>query len=257
MFKGKVVIVTGSSSGIGAGTAIKYAKEGAAAVVLHGRRQEQLEKVKKDCEAASHGQGKVHVVVGDISDPKVQEKLVNETVKLFGQLDVLVNNAGISMQATPTAECPIDVFDNLFSINVRSLILTTQLAIPHLVKTKGSIVNISSVAALKAHPVFTYYNMTKIAVDHYTRCLAVELGPQGVRVNSVQPGAIPDTDLAARSLAKAPDFEQFRAMIEGRTPMRRTGAVDEVANTILFLSSSCASFITGTCTTVDGGLNLS
>jgi NAD(P)-dependent dehydrogenase (short-subunit alcohol dehydrogenase family) len=257
MFKGKVVVVTGSSSGIGAGTAIRYAKEGAAVVVIHGRRQEQLEKVKKDCEAASHGQGKVHVVIGDISDPKIQDKLINETVKLFGQLDVLVNNAGISMEATPTATCPIDVFDNIFNINVRSLILTSQLAIPHLVKTKGNIVNISSVAAIKAHPVFTYYNMSKISVDHFTRCLAVELGPQGVRVNSVQPGAIPDTDLASRSLAKAPDFEQFVKIINERTPMRRPGGVDEVANTILFLSSDCASFITGTCTTVDGGLYLS
>jgi NAD(P)-dependent dehydrogenase (short-subunit alcohol dehydrogenase family) len=257
MFLSKVAIVTGSSSGIGATTAIRFAKEGAAGVVLHGRRQEQLEDIRKKCEDASQGRGKVHVVVGDITDKKIQEKLVNETVKQFGRLDILINNAGISMEPAPTAVCPIDVYDNIFNVNVRSLILVTQLAIPHLVQSKGSVVNVSSVAANKAHPVFTYYNMAKISVDHFTRCLAVELGPQGVRVNSVQPGAIPDTDLAARSLAKAPNFAEYRKMVTERTPLKRVGKSEEVASTILFLASDHASFITGTSTPIDGGLYLS
>jgi len=256
MFASKVAIVTGSSSGIGAGTAIKFAKEGAAGIVLHGRRQEQLENIRKECEAALQGRGKVHVVMGDITDKKIQEKLINETVKTFGRLDVLVNNAGAGMQGTPTAQCSIETFDEIFKINVRSLIQVTQLAIPHLVQSKGNIVNLSSVAANKAVPVFTFYNMAKIAVDHYTRCLAVELGPQGVRVNSVQPGAIPDTDFAARSVAKAPDFGEYRKMVIARTPLQRVGKTEEIANTILFLCSDKASFITGTSLPIDGGLFL-
>jgi NAD(P)-dependent dehydrogenase (short-subunit alcohol dehydrogenase family) len=256
MFKSKVVIVTGSSSGIGAGTAILFAKQGAAAVVLHGRREDALKKVKEQCEAASQGQGKIHVVVGDITDQSVRDKLVNETVKLFGRIDVLVNNAGISMNPTSTAECPIDIFDNVFAVNVRSVILLTQLAIPHLVTSKGNIVNISSVAAIKSLPIFTFYNMAKIALDHFTRCLAVELGPKGVRVNSIQPGAIPDTDLASRYLDKSADFSQLMQSIVDRTPLRRTGEVDEVAKAIVFLASDNASFITGIATPVDGGLYL-
>lgn len=98
-----------------------------------------------------------------------------------------VNNAGISIAgSTSICDTPIDVYDNILDVNIRSLIILTQLAIPHLIKTKGNIVNISSVASLKANPIFTFYCMSKIALDHFTRCLAVELGPKGVRVNAIK-----------------------------------------------------------------------
>jgi NAD(P)-dependent dehydrogenase (short-subunit alcohol dehydrogenase family) len=96
-----------------------------------------------------------------------------------------VNNAGISMRGT-TTDTPIADLDKVYNVNVRSLVAVTQLAIPHLVKTRGSIVNMSSGAGVKALPYFTYYCMTKVAVDHFTRCLAVELGPKGVRVNAIR-----------------------------------------------------------------------
>lgn len=90
------------------------------------------------------------------------------------------------MNPQPCSETPIDIYDNIFNVNVRSLIILTQLAIPHLIKNKGNIVNISSIASLKSRPIFSYYAMSKIAIDHYTRCLAVELGPKGVRVNAIK-----------------------------------------------------------------------
>jgi NAD(P)-dependent dehydrogenase (short-subunit alcohol dehydrogenase family) len=252
MFASKVVIVTGSSSGIGAGTAIKFAKLGAAGVVLHGRKEEALKNVKEQCEKAGNGKTKVHVVVGDITQQKTREKSINETVQQFGRLDVLVNNAGLSIPS-PITQTSIDVFDQLLDVNVRSTIVLTQLAIPHLVKAKGSIVNISSVASLRAMPTFVFYCMAKVALDHFTRCLAVELGPQGVRVNCINPGSIPDTDLGIRSGATAQQVKEYNEKASANYPLRRPGTVDEVANAITFLASDHASFITGLVAPVDGG----
>jgi len=255
MFKSKVIIVTGSSSGIGAGTAIKFAKEAAAAVVLHGRKEDSLKNVKEQVEKAGQGQTKVHIVVGDITDQKVREKLINETVQKFGRLDVLINNAGLSMPS-PISATSIDVFDKLIDVNVRAAIVVTQLAIPHLVKAKGSIVNISSVASLRAMPNFVFYCMSKVALDHFTRCLAVELGPKGVRVNCINPGSIPETELGARSGATAQQVREYNEKASANYPLGRPGTVDEVANAITFLASDKASFITGMVAPVDGGSTL-
>jgi len=252
MFKSKVVIVTGSSSGIGAGTAVKFAKEGAAGVVLHGRKEDALKNVKEQVEKAGQGQTKVHVVVGDITDGKVREKLINETVQRFGRLDVLVNNAGLCIPS-PITQTSIDVFDKMIDVNVRSVIVLTQLAIPELVKTKGNIVNISSVASLRAMAMFPFYCMSKIALDHFTRCLAVELGPKGVRVNVVNPGSIPETELGIRSGATAQQVKEYNEKASANYPLQRPGTVEEVANVITFLASEKASFITGIVAPVDGG----
>jgi NAD(P)-dependent dehydrogenase (short-subunit alcohol dehydrogenase family) len=254
MFQSKVVIVTGSSSGIGARAAVRYAKEGATGVVISGRRAELLQHVKQECESVSNGKTKVKVVVGDVTQENVRNQLINDTVKEFGQLDVLVNNAAFGMNFQSMADCPIELYDKLFDVNVRSLVLLTQLAIPHLVKSKGNIVNISSGVAIKALPGTAYYCMTKAALDHYTRCLAVELGPQGVRVNTIRPGVIPDTDFD-REFKK--EFDGIRGMLEQQTPLRRTGTSDEVTDLILFLSSDRASFVTGDAISVDGGIILS
>jgi NAD(P)-dependent dehydrogenase (short-subunit alcohol dehydrogenase family) len=254
MFKSKVVIVTGSSTGIGAGTAVKFAKEGAAAVVLHGRKEDALKTVKEQCEKAGPGV-KVHICVGDITDAKVREKMINETADKFGRIDVLVNNAGISIHS-PISETSIDVFDKIMDVNIRSVIVLTQLAIPHLVKSNGNIVNISSVAGLRAMPLFTFYCMSKIALDHFTRCLAVDLGPKGVRVNSVNPGAIPDTELGVRQGHSADQVKEYMAKAGAAYPLRRPGTIDEVADVITFLASDKAKFVTGNIVPVDGGSTL-
>jgi len=253
MFKSKVIIVTGSSTGIGAGTAVKFASEGAAGVTLHGRKEDALKKVKEQCEKAGKGTTKVHIVVGDITNQDVREKLVKETVKQFGRLDVLVNNAGISPKAATFLEAKIETYDQIFDINVRSLVVLTQLAVPHLIESKGNIVNISSGASLKALPTYHFYCMSKAALDHFTRCLAVDLGPKGVRVNSVNPGAVPETELATRQGWDPEVLKGFAKQGEQQYPLRRSGTVDEMADGILYLASDKAKFITGVILPVDGG----
>jgi len=252
MFKSKVVIVTGSSTGIGAGTAVKFASEGITGLVLHGRQEEKLKKVKEQCEKAAQGNAKILVSMGDINNEQVRQKLINDTIKEFGRLDILVNNAGISMRGT-VSELSMDVFDKLFNTNVRSLVAFTQLAIPHLTKSNGNIVNISSGAAVKALPMFTFYCMSKAALDHFTRCLAVELGPKGVRVNSINPGFIPGTEIVTRQGIPAELIKAHTERAIQTYPLRRVGTIDEVADAILYLASDKARFITGVIVPVDGG----
>jgi len=256
MFKNKVIIVTGSSTGIGAGAAVKFAEEGAAAVTIHGRQEAALKNVKEKVEKAGQGKTKVHVVAGDITDEKVRERLINETVEKFGQLDVLVNNAGFMNSPLLTADAPMELFDKVMNINLRSMVVLTQLAIPHLVKTKGNVVNISSVGGIKAYYFFTFYDMSKAAMDHFTRCLAVELGPKGVRVNSINPGSIPETELASKTGLTSTDIDAQIKGITAATPLRRPGTIEEIAHVITFLASEKAAFITGTHVVADGGLTL-
>jgi len=257
MFRGKVIIVTGSSTGIGAGTAVKFAEEGAAAITITGRQEAALKNVKERVEKAGNGKTKVNVVVGDVTDPKVTQRLINETVEKFGQLDVLVNNAGFNSPPCPTATAPIADFDKIMNVNLRSMVIMSQLAIPHLEKTKGNIVNISSAGGIKGINVFTFYCMSKAAMDHFTRCLAVELGPKGIRVNSVNPGSIPETELAAKTGANAEQLQASEKMFIDKTPLRRSGTIEECANVITYIASEKASFITGTTTVADGGITLS
>jgi len=251
MFKSKVIIVTGSSTGIGAGTAIKFASEGASGIVLHGRQEVALKNVKEQVEKAGQNV-KVHICVGDITSDETRKKLIDETIQHFGRLDVLVNNAGINM-LSPICDASIDIFDKLIDVNVRSLVMLTQLAIPHLIKSSGNIVNISSVAALRAMPQYTFYCMAKASVDHFTRCLAVDLGPKGVRVNCVNPGAIPETELATRQGRTAEESAKLMAQAGATYPLRRAGTIEEVADTIAHLASDKAKFLTGLCVPIDGG----
>jgi len=251
MFKSKVVIVTGSSVGIGAATAVKFATEGAN-VVVHGRKEAALQEVKQKCLKAGDGKTKVHVVVGDISLEEVRQKLINETIKEFGQLDVLVNNAALFDPST-FSESTMEIYDKLFNVNVRSLIALTQLAAPHLIKSKGNIVNISSDVGCKAVAWAMFYALTKATLNHFTKCLALDMGPKGVRVNSVNPAYIPETDVLNRAGISADDQKFYVNMAKGAYPLQRPGTVDEVADGILFLASDNAKFVTGVIFPVDGG----
>jgi len=251
MFKAKVVIVTGSSTGIGAGLAVRFAGEGAN-VVIHGRNESALQDVKKRCLEASGGNAKVHTCVGDISSDDVRQKLINETIQQFGQLDVLVNNAGIWDPST-FSESSMDLYDRLMDINVRAVIALTKLAAPHLIKSKGNIVNISSEAGAKAFNLQTFYCVTKAALDHFTKCLALELGPKGVRVNAVSPSYTPETDVLSRAGVTNETKEFYLKMSREGHPLRRTGTVEEVCDGTLFIASDKAKFCTGVILPVDGG----
>jgi len=253
MFKSKVIIITGSSTGIGAATAVKFASDEADGIVLHGRQEDALKSVKEKCEKV--GKGNVHICIGDITKQEIREKLINETIQQFGRLDILVNNAGINKGVTEFHEAKIDSFDEVFDVNLRSVVTLTQLALPYLIESKGNIVNVSSVASLKVHPEYTHYSMSKAAFDYFTRSLAVELGPKGVRVNSVNPSLIKGTQMALRQPGSKKMIEFGKQLVK-RYPLRRTGTVDEVADAILYLASDKAKFVTGVNFSIDGGAKL-
>lgn len=181
-FSGKVVIITGASSGIGAQTALDFSKLGAS-LVLVGRNQENLEKIASQCIEPE----KVLTVKADVTNEDETKQIIEETIKKFNQIDVLVNNAGV-LEMGSIENTSLEQFDRVMNTNIRSIYHLTMLAVPHLIKTEGSIVNVSSVNGIRSFPGVLAYNISKAAVDQFTRCVALELAPKKVRVNSVNPG---------------------------------------------------------------------
>ncbi|XP_072344186.1 3-oxoacyl-[acyl-carrier-protein] reductase FabG isoform X3 [Scyliorhinus torazame] len=166
---GKVALVTGASSGIGAGTAILFAKLGAK-LALNGRNVDNLSEVGKVCEDA--GQCQPLLLPGDLTDEATVKKVVEETINHYGQLDVLVNSAGILLMGTIETTTMED-YDKIMNVNLRSIYHLTRLAVPHLIHTKGCIVNVSSVNGQRSFPGVVVYCMSKAALDQFTRCLAL------------------------------------------------------------------------------------
>ncbi|XP_035659026.1 3-oxoacyl-[acyl-carrier-protein] reductase FabG-like [Branchiostoma floridae] len=248
--RGKVTIITGASSGIGRGTAVEFAQLGAH-LALTGRNQENLQATAKACVEAGTPQDKILLVTGDICDEQVQKNLVEQTVQKFGRIDVLVNNAGIGGPVT-IETIDMATYDRIMNVNVRSVVTLTQLCIPHLAKTQGTIVNVSSGNGLRPYPGSLAYNMSKSAVDQFTRCVALELASKQIRVNSVNPGIIP-TEIFKRAGRTEEECAKLLEHSKSAHALGRNGEVTEVAKTIAFLASSDASFITGAQVPVDGG----
>lgn len=248
-FGGKVFIITGASSGIGAGAAEHLSKLNTK-LVLCGRNEQKLDEVAKrcinpKCEA-------VVSVVGDVNLEECRKKIISETIEKFGKIDVLVNNAGLGILGN-VVDFKLEDFDTIMNTNVRSVYHLTQLAIPHLVKTKGNIINISSVAGDKGGPGVSVYCMSKAALDHFTRTLALELGPRGVRVNSVNPGVVETNFFEATGMTPEA-YKQFVARAESMYPLRRVADVNDVAQAISYLAcDQMSSMITGNFIYVDGG----
>ena len=184
-FTGKVVIVTGSSSGIGEDAVINFAKSGAQ-VVVTGRNESRANLVAEKCKNVSPAQLEALVIVADVSKDEDCVKIIQETIQKFNQIDVLVNNAGIVIPTNFSNENLLNDYETIFSTNVRSVIALTALAISHLEKTKGVIINISSVASMVGGSMSIPYFMSKAALDSLTKCSAIELGPKGIRVVSVK-----------------------------------------------------------------------
>lgn len=244
-FADKTVIVTGAGSGIGAATARRFAEEGAN-VVLAGRRREKLDEVAAGMEVS-----RVLVRETDVLQQAEVEALVAAAVERFGGLDVLVNNAGTAAFA-PFMDGSVEEWHRIFAVNVDGVFFGCRAAIPHLLKTKGSIVNVSSVSGLGGDWNLSFYDASKGAVTNLTRALALELGGQGVRVNAVNP-TLTATDMAAGITSHAGMMEKFR----DRIPMGRAAEPSEVAAVIAFLASEDASFVNGVNLPVDGGLGAS
>ncbi|XP_063622299.1 3-oxoacyl-[acyl-carrier-protein] reductase FabG-like [Cydia splendana] len=245
-FAGKVVIVTGASSGIGAATAVFLSKLGAK-LSLTGRNVENLQKTVNDCDKAATP----FSIPADLTKESDIENIVKKTVDHYGQIDVLVNNAGIIETGT-IENTSLAQYDRLMNTNVRSLYYLTMLAVPHLLKTKGNIVNVSSVNGIRSFPGVLAYNVSKASVDQFTRCVALELAPKGVRVNCVNPGVIL-TNLQRRGGLTEEQYKAFLERTKETHALGRPGKPDEVAATIAFLASDLASNITGASVPVDGG----
>lgn len=246
-FDGKVVLVTGASSGIGADAARQFAKLGANVAIV-GRNEERLnevaEQIKQSGAAASLS------IVADVT--KDSERIVNETIKHFGKLNVLVNNAGIAGQDSVDV-ANLSEFDRILDTNVRSVITLTKLCVPHLEKTKGNVVNVSSVAGLKPIPSVMSYCMSKAALDQFTKCSALDLAPKGIRVNSVNPAMI-RTPIFEKFGATSEQIQQALDGAKSRYPLGRVGEVSDTSASIAFLADEkSASFLTGILLPVDGG----
>jgi len=244
-FEGKVILITGASTGIGAGTAIHLAQLGAS-LSITGRNKQNLDKVAKECSPS-----KTLIITGDLSNENDVKNIIDSTIRHYGKLDILINNAGVA-ELGSIETTSLEQYDNIFNINVRSVYQLTALAVPHLIKTKGNIVNVSSVMGLRSCVGLLSYCMSKAALDQFTRCVALELASKQVRVNSVNPGVIA-TDIMKRRGVSEEQLESFYEYCKTTHPLGRIGDVSEVARTIAFLASDNAGYITGATLPVDGG----
>lgn len=247
-FTGKVVLITGASSGIGAATAKQFANLGAS-LVLTGRNAENLKNVVSQC--LQQNVPEPFIVTGELTNESDTKRILEATINHFGRLDVLVNNAGI-LETGSVENTNLEQYDRVMNTNVRSIYQITNLAVPYLIKTKGNIVNVSSVNGIRAFPGVLAYCMSKAALDQFTRCAALDLAPKQVRVNSVNPG-VTVTNLHKRGGMDQEQYEKFLEKSKETHALGRPGQPEEVAQTIVFLAGDSASFITGASVPVDGG----
>ncbi len=249
-FRDKTVIVTGATSGIGRSTAEAFGREGAS-VVLVGRNELALTEVAGVVQSAG---GRAVACRADVTAADAPEQIVGRAVQEFGGLDVLVNAAGVI--ASGTLEATTDeVFDTMMAVNVRAPFRLMRAAAPQLTARKGAVVNVSSVNGLRSFPGVLAYCVSKAAVDHLTRCAAIEMAPLGVRINAVNPG-VTVTNLHRRSGMEETQYAAFLERSKTTHPLGRPGNPDEIASLILFLASDRAAWMTGETIPIDGGRHL-
>ncbi|XP_039758926.1 3-oxoacyl-[acyl-carrier-protein] reductase FabG-like [Pararge aegeria] len=242
-FKNKVVLVTGASSGIGAAVSVAFSAAGAKVVTV-GRNETNLKAVAAKCKNPL-------VLIGDVRNDDDVKRIMDQTIKKFGQLDILINNAGLSAPGhlLETDEM-MKAYDVVMDTNVRALVHMTSVAAPHLAKTKGNIINISSVSALMAptFPGTINYYISKAAVTHFGSCAAAELAPHGIRVNTISPGPT-QTEFLTNAKINA-DWE----LVKTKNALQRISDPSEIAELILFVASDKSKGITGSNFLSDNGL---
>jgi len=237
----KTAIITGGGSGIGQACAWAFYQEGAN-VVLFGRREDKLK------ETAQELGSRAMTVSGDMTRSEDLDRLVQETLSKFHRIDILVNNAGL-FKGAPLHEISDEQYDEMMNINMRAVFQLTRRVLPVMMEQKGgNIIHISSILGIIAVPQVAAYNISKGALNQFSRSIAVEYGSYGIRSNAICPGLI-ETDMTA-DLMK--DEELMQEWSKGY-PIGRFGKPEDVANTCLFLASDESSFITGTVLPVDGG----
>ena len=245
--KDKIALVTGSSQGIGRGIALRFAQEGAAVVINYNRTPKGADEALAEVEAAG---GRGLIVQADLSKVEDVRRLIGTAIEHFGRLDILINNAGLETHA-PFWEVTEADYDKVLNVNLKGAFFATQTFVQHLMETKrrGKVVNISSVHEELPFPNFAAYCASKGGLKMLTRNLSVELGPLGININSIAPGAI-ETPINSKLLN---DPQKLGALLS-QIPLGRLGQPGDVAGLAIFLASDDADYVTGSTYFVDGGL---
>lgn len=242
----KVAVITGGSSGIGRATAIALAKDGVKVVVGARRVNEGEETIRQVKQAGGDG----IFVRTDVTNESEVKALVDKTVSTYGRLDYAFNNAGIGDDMKPLTDQNADTFDKIMNVNVKGVWLAMKYEIPQMIKNGGAIVNMSSVAGLIGIPQLAAYTASKHAVLGLTKSAALEYAKSGIRVNAIAPGAI-ETDMYVQVVG---DNDQMKQAFNAMHPIGRIGKPEEIANTVSWLLSDKASFVTGHTLAADGGM---
>lgn len=238
----KIAIVTGGGSGLGFAIAEKFITAGIETIIA-GR-----DKAKLDAAREKLGEG-CHAITCDVNDLASIPGFVNDVLKQFGQIDILVNNAGINMKK-PFTEVTDEDFQKVITTNLTAVFVMSREVVKHMLEKKsGCIINISSMAAQYGLPKVIAYSASKTAIDGMTRAMAVELSPNGIRVNAIAPGFI-YSEMTAKALDSDPER---KAKVFGRTPMGIMGQPEDIGNAALYLASDAAKYVTGVVLPVDGG----
>ena len=254
--KNKIVIITGAGAGIGKATAMHFAKHGAT-VVVSDINMENAEKVANEITHLQRGQVtnkvKVLAIKANVAIFKDVESLISKTVEEFGQLDVIVNNAGIGPNLSRTHESSLKDWDRVIAVNQTGVFYCMKIALQQFLKQgHGNIVNIASLAGLKASPNYISYSASKFAVVGMTKSVAMEYATKNIRVNAVCPGYT-ESALLSQLINTKPEMD---AILKSIIPMKRYGKAQEIAEAVVWLASDSTKFITGQTITLDGGTSL-
>lgn len=248
--KDKVAIVTGSSKGIGEGIARVFSAEGAKVVVVCRNEEQGMSMAKQ----LGSDEGRAIYVKTDVTKSESIQNLINTTIKEFGKLDILINNAGyhISKNIEQTSE---EEWDFIQKTNLYSTFLCSKYAVPHLKETQGNIIHISSMVGLVGQPNATAYSATKGGQIAMTKNMAIDLAKYHIRVNVICPGWI-QTPLVDDWFSQQADEEAAKKYIFGLHPLGRIGTIEECGKAALYLASDDSSFVTGITLNIDGGVTL-
>lgn len=242
-----VVIVTGGGAGIGLATARAFASQHAN-VLITGRRTSKLEEIAR-------AEPRIESLTADVANPLDAQRTIDRAVELWGRVDVLVNNAGAGAPM-PLANTSVEHLNAIYAVNTIGPTLLAAAAVPHLVRSRGSIINISSSLARKAVAGFGDYGGSKAALEQLTRCWALELASQGVRVNAVASGPVETDFLQERMGFSSAEAEAVKAQERRVIPVGRRGVPEDVARWIVALASKDADWVTGQVFAIDGGFTL-
>ena len=240
----KVTVITGGGTGIGKATALLFARDGSA-LLLAGRRKEPLEQTVEQIVSAG---GRAEYIVTDVSDSAQVRRMLERAVEEFGKIDILFNNAGVFISGREAQDYSESEWDEIVRVNFRGTMLGCKYVVPHLKQNGGGVIlNCSSVSGRVAQRMQAPYNVSKAAIEMMSKCMALELGPYKIRVNTICPN-LTETDMAAKAIAT-----HGREKIESAYPLRRLGQPDDTAYAALYLASDRASWVSGNSLFVDGG----